>query len=141
MNNKIKEAVKSKEDSMPGDKSLPIGLDSEARSKTRTNGMKEEMKLFLSTKEVQKAMMIEQKLSEAKEMRKQVELYQKEKEEAQRKAFERQINLRDMFEKQIVERQKELQRQKEQEADISSMLTANAIKLYSTQLFRAQQIR
>lgn len=70
-----------------------------------------------------------------------MELYQKEKEEAQRKAFEKQIKLRDMFEKQIVERQKELQRQREQEADVSSMLTANALKLYSTQLFRAQQIR
>ncbi|KAM3186317.1 hypothetical protein ACTXT7_004543 [Hymenolepis weldensis] len=141
MNNIIKEAVKLKEDSMPSGKSLPIGLDSEARSKKRINEIEEEMKLFLSTKELRKAMMIEQKLSEAKEMRKQVELYQKEKEEAQRKTFEKQINLRDMFEKQIVERQKELQRQKEQEANASSMLTANALKLYSTQLLKAQQIR
>lgn len=36
MNNKIKEAVKSREDSMPSDKSLPIGFDKEARSKKRT---------------------------------------------------------------------------------------------------------
>nr|CDS27763.1 conserved hypothetical protein [Hymenolepis microstoma] len=141
MNKQIKRTAQSMEDSMPSGKSLPIGLDAEARAQKLANERKEGATMFLSENEKRKAMLAEKKLSEAKEMNEQVKLFQKEKQEAQIKAHKNQIKLRNMLEKQMSERQKELQSQKEQEDNVSSMLIANDLEIYSAQLFRTEQSR
>ncbi|VDO00424.1 unnamed protein product [Rodentolepis nana] len=141
MNKQIKKTAQSIEDSMPSGKSLPIGLEEEDCAKKLTNEMKERARAFLSENEKRKAMLVEKKLSEAEEMNEQVKLFEKEKQEALIKARENQMNLRNMLEKQMVERRKELQRQKEQEDNVSSMLIANDLEIYSTQQARTEQSR
>ncbi|KAM7542121.1 hypothetical protein Aperf_G00000011613 [Anoplocephala perfoliata] len=141
MNKKIKTCEKLREDALPSDKSLPIGLDTELHENKRERDLKEDLKICMSAREARQAAMAEQKLMEAMEARDAEKLYLKDKEEAERRALEKKMSLRNMFEQQIADRTKELKRQKEEEARTSAWLISNAIQQDAAFATRSQQNR